>query len=68
MTLAALPASFDMQPCPFCRGERVRLIDWQRMYLVRCLELRCGAQGPKRHDQAEALEAWNERARPEVRA
>ena len=61
MTLAALSKDYGLMHCPFCYGERMRLIEWQRMHLVRCLNLQCGAQGPKRHDPDEALEAWNNR-------
>lgn len=68
MTLAAIAPDYDMKSCPFCFGARVRMIQWQRMYRVRCLELRCGAEGPKRHDEQEAMDAWNERQRHDIRS
>ena len=61
MTLAALPADYVMLACPFCGCPRVRVIEWQRMYAVRCLNLECGVRGPNRWDEQEALDAWNDR-------
>jgi Lar family restriction alleviation protein len=63
MTLAALGRDYDMRPCPFCGEAKVRLIEWQRMNAVRCLNLQCGARGPNRWDVDEAMEAWNQRGR-----
>lgn len=65
MTLAALPADYEMQPCPFCKGARVRLHSWQQrgaQHRVQCLTPGCEAQGPRRFDADEAMQAWNERA------
>ena len=50
--------------CPFCGYEdEIRAIysDESRFYTVYCCHVDCGAAGPQRETEAEALEAWNQR-------
>lgn len=63
---AALGPNYDMKPCPFCAGARVRLNRYQshgEHFQVICLNGECNTRGPRRYDAEEALEAWNERQR-----
>ncbi|MDD9396373.1 Lar family restriction alleviation protein [Staphylococcus aureus] len=63
-------------PCPFCGGAKIQQNTKAKGYfikkaaqragkdasnhLVRCTK--CGAKGPLKHSEAEALTAWNTRA------
>lgn len=62
MTLAALPAAHEVNPCPFCKGRRVRVHEWSqrgKQFAVQCVTTSCGALGPRRYDEAAAVDAWN---------
>src|SRR5262244_2663190 len=53
----------EFLPCPFCGGDEVfvsRAV--QGSCWVVCENLHCGAIGPTRLTQAEAVAAWNSRA------
>lgn len=55
--------------CPFCGGDKVRIsrsdgINYEPYYFVRCHK--CGAEGPFKSIEAEAITAWNTRSRPEA--
>lgn len=50
----------DMKPCPYCAADAQRLevlrLDSQAQAVL-CLN--CGAGGPSKRTQAEAINAWN---------
>ena len=57
----------ELKPCPFkeCRNENIEvLIDQvsftRYMYFAYCTE--CGARGPRRDDEQQAIDAWNKRS------
>lgn len=58
-------ANLNLDFCPFCGGDRVRVHSWTQkgpQYVGQCLTMGCGAQGPRRHTEREAIEAWNARS------
>jgi len=64
MGLVALTPDYAMQRCPFCGHDRVRIHSYKShggQYRVICLTFGCEAQGPRRHDEEDAMDAWNNR-------
>ena len=59
--------SEQLLPCPFCLvtrgiGARGQDANFREGYAIECMN--CGAIGPWRYDQADAIAAWNRRAAP----
>lgn len=49
-----------MKPCPFCGGEAIRIVrPSPGLMAVWCQG--CGAQGPMKQREEEAVAAWNRR-------
>lgn len=53
----------ELKPCPFCGGKDISIINHTAMgYWASCGP--CGAIGPTRQTEEEAVEAWNRRYEP----
>lgn len=55
-----------IKPCPFCGAEGVMAVvgHWERFYAVECSEStgrQCGAEGPPKWTEEDAVAAWNTR-------
>ena len=54
----------ELKPCPFgCVGYLDRRVSGKSLGFIECME--CGATGPERKSQEEAIAAWNQRHRAE---
>ena len=42
--------------CPFCKGYD-QFVNWNDGFFVECLI--CGARGPKKEEEEDAIDAWN---------
>lgn len=63
MTLAA---DMRLDICPYCKGSRVRVHKYNNHgehHRSQCLQLGCGALGPIRPTEEEAIEAHNQGAK-----
>lgn len=57
----------DLEKCPFCDEEADQMLEARPGgWAVSCDSPRCGATGPVRKEQDDAIEAWNKLA--EIRA
>lgn len=54
-------------PCPFCGSRRIRLDErvGHRKWSIACV---CGATGPERAKELDAIDAWNAALRPDPAA
>lgn len=52
----------ELKPCPFCGGE-AEITKWYEGYFVECREQHCGGTIGAYKTEAEAIEAWNTRAK-----
>ena len=52
-----------LRGCPFCKGYDM-IVNWSDEFFVECLI--CGARGPKRDEEEDAVATWNMRYDPEV--
>ena len=53
-----------LKPCPWCKGTDLRPDDTGyhgRSWVVLCMTMGCGVQGPFRDTVAAAVTAWNQR-------
>lgn len=58
----------ELNPCPFCGGKGVEILEDENKYLYfryRAQCQKCGATAKLCHTKEEALKAWNRRANHE---
>lgn len=51
----------EASACPFCGNPETKLssVCWKEIWFVECMGGECGAQGPLRRVEEEAVAAWN---------
>ena len=49
----------DKKPCPFCKSTDPIVVGDADLHWVECMSSGCGAEGPMRDTEEQAIAAWN---------
>ncbi|KQM60086.1 MULTISPECIES: Lar family restriction alleviation protein [unclassified Sphingomonas] len=52
-------SNHSIQPCPFCGGPDVNVLEHGGDAYVECFKPECQARGPLARQKADAVDAWN---------
>jgi Lar family restriction alleviation protein len=59
LSMSKKPPAKGMKPCPFCKGDELRVGDKGTEVFIYCYI--CGARGPTATTKAAAIEKWDTR-------